>query len=1092
MKHLLSFFLSLALSSLAAQETGQFRHYTTEDGLSQNSVYSIVQDRQGFMWMATQDGLSRFDGYRFEVFHPDAADSNSLSNNSVRCLLVARDGLIWIGTRDGLNVFDPVKKRFSHFFKAKNGLISGNILSLAQDSSGNIWVSSLHEGVSVYNQQKKTFSYFRHDDSNPNSLCGNDVRGMCCDHNGHMWLVTWSNGMSEYDPSSGKWTTFSSGGGPGQLSHPNSRGAICADSKGRIWIGTWGRGLDMWDPSKHEMFSEDRNTPELPQMRSGLVWSVYETRNGHIWFTTAEKGVYDFDPATGHYRNFIHDADDPRSINDNSIWSITEDRSGLIWTGAWQGGVNVYDPRMERFALFRVNPNDSNSLPANVTWTFCTDGAGGIWMGTAAGPVHYDPVTKQFRQPPLDDPDHKVLYKNAPTPRSNIQALCRDGNGNIWMGTAGAGLHCYDPVTKTYDLYMPEENNDASLTGNTVNSLTTDEEGNVWVCCGSSPFQRFDPVRKAFENFPFAKGDSIRPNDGPVCSISGGPGKMIVGLTGGEVFELDVKTRKYTLIWKSPSDVSVTSLCRDKLGSLWIGMGGSGLMFINGKTQTLFTDKDGLPNDFINGIIPGDNGELWLSTNRGICRFDPVKHDVRIFTTEDGLQANEFNQGGAFRSHDGRIWFGGVNGISAFFPDQITPNTSPAAAIITSLTVLNKKIPLDSDITFTKEIRLSWRDYFFSFEFSGLEFTNPERNQYKYMMEGFDDDWVDAGTRRFATYTNLDPGEYTFRVKASNNDGNWDGREARIHIIITPPFWKTKWFYTLCGIFMLLSVVGYIRWRERKLRKEKEVLESKVTERTYELQQEKEKVTAAHKDIRDSINYAQRIQYALLSHDELLKKNLPEHFIFFRPKDVVSGDFYWATQQGPVFWLAVCDSTGHGVPGAFMSLLNISYLNEAIIEKKMTEPGAVFDYVRSRLIENISQDGGKDGMDAILLKIDHEKNTITYAAAHNAPVVIVNGNTLVTETDKMPVGKGERTDHFKTRTLETVPGEMIYLFTDGCADQFGGPAGKKFKEVNLRKNLAEISALPAGEQRSRLEKTFEDWKSHHEQVDDVLVIGVRI
>ncbi|MBI3511047.1 MAG: SpoIIE family protein phosphatase [Bacteroidetes bacterium] len=1086
---LLFLFFCLHLSS---QDKGLFRHYTIEDGLSQNSVFGIVQDKQGFMWMGTLDGVSRFDGNHFTIFRPDPNDSNSISHNSARAMLADREGNIWAGTKNGLNEYDPAKGKFKHYFKSTNGLAGNNILALAQDSSGNIWIGTFKEGISVLDPRTGKFTNYRHDEKNKNSLCGNDVRGICCAPNGHLWIATWSNGVCDFDPKKKSFTSYSDHEGDLRLNSPNSRGAICVDRKGRVWIGTWGRGIDLFDPSTGKMQYEYDSTGPVAGIFSGMVWSIHEDHKGNIWIATAENGLYEVDPSTWTWRNFRNDPNDPWTINDNNVWSVTEDKGGLIWTGGWQGGVNVYDSKLERFGLMKMDPKNNNSLPANTIWSFCSDGASGLWIGTSAGPVHYETATKFFEPPPLDDAIDHTKTIGAPSNRSNIQGMCRDHSGKIWMGTAGTGVHCYDPVTKTYQHWEPASGAPNNLNASTVTDIFCDDNGTVWIAAGYGDFQKYDPSIDGFINIPFEKSDSISPSNCVIGIAQSGPHHLVIGLTGGQVFDLDTKTNKYSLIWKNPNEIGISTIYIDKLGILWIGTAGSGLVYKAGNKIVTVTENDGLPNNVINGIAEGDHGEIWMSTNRGICCFDPAQRSVRTFSTDDGLQGNEFNQNAVFKSGDGRIWFGGVNGMNIFYPKDILPNQTPAPAFITGFSVLNKKYPLTQDILFTSDISLTYLDYFFSFDFAGLEFTNPKKNQFKYMMEGFDADWVDAGTRRFVTYTNLDPGEYTFRVRASNNDGYWGGKEAVIHITISPPFWRTKWFYTLCILSLILGVWLFIRRRERILRKEKEVLEEKVSERTFELQEEKEKVTAAHKDIRDSINYAQRIQYALLAHEELLKNNLAESFILFKPKDIVSGDFYWATLQGEKFYLAICDSTGHGVPGAFMSLLNISYLNEAIIEKKMNEPGKIFDHVRSRLIENISQDGGKDGMDAVLLCIDRKNNSITYAAAHNAPVIVRGQEIIVCETDKMPVGKGEKEIPFATRKLELQKGDALYLYTDGFADQFGGPLGKKFKEANLKKLLQHISSLPVAEQKQKMEEEFENWKKDLEQVDDVLVAGIRV
>lgn len=1074
-----------APSFLSAKDNGRFRHYTTEDGLSQNSVYCMVQDPQDFMWVGTSDGLCRYDGYHFTIFRPDPNDSATISNNIIRCLLVDREGKIWAGTRDGLNCYDPVSGKFTRFY-AKTGdpssLAENVVLALCEDASGDIWAATLGNGISIYQKKTKKFRQLHYSPADPNSICGEDVRGMCTDKNGHVWMATWRSGVCEFDPVKNKRLTYIA---PEQLGYPNTRGAICCDANGKIWIGTWMRGLDCWDPAEKKIYHESDQSAMIPEMKCGMVWSITLDRQGRLLVGTAEQGLVIFDPVSRQYRKFSYDPDDPWALNDKSVWSVRQDRSGQIWAGTWRGGINVLDERIERFDLLRFDSKDSSSLPAATVWSLCGDGARGLWIGTAAGPVHYDPATKIY--------SHQVYCQQnweMPPPNADIQALCHDKNGNTWMGSAGNGVYRYNEAEDKYHHYYPDKKDPHSVGDDIINTLCADEQGRVWVGAGHAPLQRYDPGTDGFISYPFVPADSNA--FGIYCIVPGDKDEMLLGLLTGDVFSFNCKTEKFTRLWKNTTGIGITSIYRDQFGGTWVGTSGSGLVYLKNNSATFFTEKDGLPNNVINGILPGAKDELWLSSNRGLCRFDPISRDIRSYTPADGLQGNEFNQNCAMRSPDGKIWFGGVKGISAFYPREILPNLSETPVVITAFTVLNKPFSLPQDITCTNEISLSYLDYFFSFDFAGLEFTNPLRNHYQYMMEGFDADWVDAGTRRFATYTNLDPGDYVFRVKASNNDGRWGNTVREIHITITPPFWKTKWFYGLCALVLVLSAWGFIRRRERNLRREKQVLETKVAERTSELQLEKEKVTAAHKDIKDSINYAKRIQYALLAHEALLKEELPEHFVLFRPKDIVSGDFYWATRQGNRFYLAVCDSTGHGVPGAFMSLLNISFLNEAIIEKKMEKPGEIFNHVRARLIENISQDGGKDGMDAILLCIDPEARTITYAAAHNAPLIVRGNEVIQLPADKMPVGKGERTESFSTRMLQLLPGDWLYLYTDGLADQFGGPLGKKFKEASLRRLLAEIASGPAEMQQEQLTAHFDNWKGNLEQVDDVLILGMKI
>ncbi|MEI8137976.1 MAG: SpoIIE family protein phosphatase, partial [Bacteroidota bacterium] len=389
-------------------------------------------------------------------------------------------------------------------------------------------------------------------------------------------------------------------------------------------------------------------------------------------------------------------------------------------------------------------------------------------------------------------------------------------------------------------------------------------------------------------------------------------------------------------------------------------------------------------------------------------------------------------------------------------------------------------------------LKLKYNKNNLSFQIAGINLSDPQSVKYSWVLEGFDLKPTPFGKNDQINYTNLPAGEFILKIFAINGLGLKSEKPLEIKIIIVPPFWKTIWFYALVFITTILALVFYIRIREKKLRLTQEILEKTVKERTSEVVNQKHIIEEKQKEIIDSINYAKRIQYTLLAHDEFLKDNLQEHFVYFNPKDIVSGDFYWATKKQNKFYLAVCDSTGHGVPGAFMSLLSIGFLSEAINEKSILEPNKVLDYVRQKLIDNISKEGQKDGFDGILICIDNKKNIITYAAANNTPVLVSEDNIYKLTADKMPVGIGEREQDFQLHTIDVKKGDLLYLYTDGFADQFGGSKGKKFKYKTLNELLFSNYTKTLLEQKEILEESFKGWRGDLEQVDDVCIIGIRI
>jgi serine phosphatase RsbU (regulator of sigma subunit) len=464
------------------------------------------------------------------------------------------------------------------------------------------------------------------------------------------------------------------------------------------------------------------------------------------------------------------------------------------------------------------------------------------------------------------------------------------------------------------------------------------------------------------------------------------------------------------------------------------------------------------------------------------------------------LQGREFIINACYGAPDGKLFFGGLNGFNAFNPDEIEFNTIPPQVVFTDFSVLNKPYALPVSISYLEEITLSYRDYFFSFDFASTDYTNSEKNIYEYKLEGFNENWVNIGNEHQVTFTNLDHGTYNLLVRATNNDRVLCKEPASIRIIIKPPFWKTIWFYTLCILLIIVMIYLYIKNREKKLIKEKQILEEKVEERTTELKEEKFKVELAHKDIKDSINYAKRIQEAILPLRDTISKHLNDYFILYKPKDIVAGDFYWfhhLPQEDSVL-IAAIDCTGHGVPGAFMSMIGNEQLSKIINEKNITQPDLILNElhkgIRMALKQDQMQAETRDGMDLALCKINLKKNVVEYAGAMR-PLWLVRNNELIEiKADKQPIG-GLDADYrkpFTNNEIELQKGDTLYLFTDGFADQFGGEKGKKFMLKNFEKLLQEINSQPLSVQSNILNERIELWKGNHEQVDDILVIGVRI
>jgi ligand-binding sensor domain-containing protein/serine phosphatase RsbU (regulator of sigma subunit) len=1103
-----SLFLLLAFglnTGFLNAQTVSFRHLNIENGLSQNTGNEVVIDHAGFVWIATSDGLNRYDGNNLRIFRHDPADSNSLSENNIRTLFVDSKGFLWIGgVTGGLNRYDPQTGYMRHFPTDEhktNSLNTGNIGCIMEGDDGTIYVGTLGKGIAVIHKDGK-ITALRHSDGNPNSLPNDYVRTLAKDKDGRLWIGQWGVGVTCYDPKSGAFKIYSADGKKGGI-HSNNIRSVFADKEDRLWISTWPTGFDVMD-LQTGLCSPPSLYPNSPYYNSriAMVWKFMEDAEGYTWLATAEEGLFRYDSRTHTYCQYKNNPNDPGSLSDNNVLSVQTDRSGQVWAGTWSAGVNILNPHTLAFGHYQNDPEDTTSVSDNTIWSVNRGKTSGkIWLGTSAGVCEFLPQEKKFRRYKFNTKD-----PNAPHEHTIIQSLCEDVDGNLWIGSNGGGLFEYVMATQKFTMYKASEDSN-TISTQTISALLTDKKGTLWIGTAGGGIDKFIPEEKRFKRYFHREKDSTSLSGNFISSIcENKEGKLWIGTEGQGLSLFDPVTGKSRQFFNDPANPHslssniVFTLFIDKSGLLWIGTS-SGLDYYDGKTFGVFTVRDGLPNDVIYSITEDESDNLWISTNKGIARFNPFAHLLKSFEASDGLQSNEFNQNVVTKLKDGRILMGGVKGLNCFLPSEILENKTVPPVVITRFSVLNKSFPLSKDISYTDEIKLSYKDYFFSIEFAALEFTNPSRNRYKYKMEGFNEEWVDIGNLHSATFTNLDPGEYVFKVAACNNDGVWNEKGCELRILITPPFWRTKWFYALCLIFILIVIYSYIRSREQKLLKEKIVLKQKVEERTQELTREKLKVEIAHKDIKDSINYAKRIQEAILPLNEEIEHAFPDSFVLFKPRDVVSGDFYWFTStDNGVNLIAAADCTGHGVPGAFMSMIGNTLLNDIVRQKGTRQPSEVLNELHTGVRQALQQDRqaaeSRDGMDIALCAFRSLQDgaELEYAGANRSLLIISAGALKEIKADKFPIG-GLQLDEarkFTNHVLKLKKGDLVYIFSDGYPDQFGGEKGKKFMLKHFQNLLLSIRDKTLIDQKAILAETLESWRGELEQVDDILVIGIRV
>ncbi|MEQ8999719.1 MAG: two-component regulator propeller domain-containing protein [Coleofasciculus sp. B1-GNL1-01] len=831
--------LSLATNALAQPSNIQFDRLTIEDGLSASTVFSILQDRQGFMWFATPDGLNQYDGYQFKLYKHNSLDHSSLSDNFVTTIYKDHLETLWIGTKNGgLNKFNKVDETFTHYQydpNHPNSLSQNHILSIYEDQSGILWIGTEGGGLNKFDRETEQFIHYSHDPANPHSLSNNTVTSLYADKQGTLWVGTNGGGLNQFDRESQQFKHYQNEpGNPSSLSD-NHILSIYEDQSGTIWIGTEGGGLNKFDEEMGQ-FIHYRYEPTNPDsLSSNTVGQIYEDQSGVMWIgtgswlgTSGGKGVNTFDRETETFTSYTNNPAKSTSFSDNTCLSIYEDNSGIIWFGTFSGGVNKVDRKKRKFIHYTHEPGNSNSLSENTSvMSIYEDSSGTVWIGTFGGVLEkLDRQTGEFTHYKHEPDTPTSLSDNA------VWSIYEDKGGTLWVGTFGGGLNKFNRATQAFIHYYHDVDNPTSLSNDAVMSIYEDRQGNFWIGTFGGGLNKFDRETGQFTAYRNQPDNPQSLSDNNIWQLyEDKEGRFWIATHNGGLNKFDRKTQQFTRYQYSQdpnslSNNSVLSIYEDQSGILWLGTFGGGLNKFDPDTESFshYSEKDGLANDVVYGILGDDDGNLWLSTNKGLSKFNPKTETFKNYDVRDGLQSNEFNAGAYYRSQTGEMFFGGVNGFNVFYPDQVKDNPYIPSIVITEFKKLNQDIKLDKNISQIQELKLSYKDYVFSLEFAALNYTIPEKNQYAYKLEGFDQDWIQAGTRRYATYTNLDGGTYTFRVKGSNNDGVWNEQGTSIQIIISPPPWETGWAYTLYVLALVSTVFGYVQWRIRAQKRETALL----------------------------------------------------------------------------------------------------------------------------------------------------------------------------------------------------------------------------------------------------------------------------
>lgn len=857
---------------------------STEQGLSQGNIYKIYRDRDGFIWVASEDGLNRFDGYDFRVFKHNQEDGTSISDNiiwsiledregvlwvgtnqgglcrynkeyanfrryihdpdnpksisqnTVKAIFEASDGKMWIGTHWGLNIFDRQEEVFKSFFAGTNasesGLLNNQVFSIIESDAGEIWVGT-GSGISIYSLDGK---HLRNLVDDKNGLVSEgEVTNMLKEENGNIWISVDGKGLYRYDATDENFTCYKQD--PGD---PNSLGnhfirSLVVDTNGILWIGMDGYGFQVFD-AETERFNRALQNSNIEPDQIEKVYELYNDSKGNYWFGSYGHGVFVLNRNGGNFTHFSRIYHDNNSLSNNSILAIKENSDGMIYLGTDGGGINVFNPKDQTFSHIRHDGHHPGSLSTDVVKSLLLDSKGNLWAGTFNFGMDVQwKGNKNFQN---------FNAKNSGLANDHVWALLEDKNQNVWIGTLGAGVRIFDHRTRKINPYKTLFEDDPTISSVNIAALLEDSEGKIWV-----------------------------------------------GTIGHGVCVIDPETnrqKRYSSLETETTSLShneIRYLFESSKNEIWIGTT-YGLNRFDRKSETFrrYFESDGLVNNVIKGIVEDEQGMFWISSNNGVFKFDPETGDVTRFNRSDGLQGREFNYNASIKASDGKIYFGGLNGFNQFDPRLVHSNDNQPGIIFTQFLLFNRPIPISENGPLKKEINrvdrleFNYDEYIFTIEFAADEYYFPKRNQYQYKLEGFEPNWNDVGQSRSATYTNLPPGEYTFMVRASNNSGVWSNKTRKLAIVVNPPWWHTRWAYFLFALTLIMIVIVIVRIRTSYLHAQKIRLKSLVRKRTRELEEKNEQITAQAEELNvfnDTLNAVnENLEKKVIERtNELLDKN---------------------------------------------------------------------------------------------------------------------------------------------------------------------------------------------------------------------------
>lgn len=1022
-------------------QTYFFDNYNTSDGIESSKIFSICQTTDGFIWLGTDVGVTRFDGSEFNSY----TIKNGLGKGEVRVLFEDNKQRLWIGHTDGaITIF--ANNQFSIYSQLP---IKSNITSIAQDQDRAIWVTTYQDGafrIVESNQPGDSIQCHHYTSKDLSDMVFNSF----ISNDGTVYLIT-DIGIKQFDKQNNTFNRFA----PQHLDTYFQFSVLLEDSNNHRWYGTYNGGLYKQNIDSGDITYYDTKNG----LASNWITDILEDEKGNIWIShwdlELRGGLTRISP-NGSMQVF----DNKNGLHDNKIWSIYEDVEGNILIGTTEHGLDIF--KGEKF----ISYNKADGIINNQVHAIYQDMDYNYWFGTNGGISILNTSTNSV----------KSFNQQSNQISNQIRFIKADNDNNIWIGTEDQGVQFYDVTEKRF-VSKPEINSKLPRVSKSIWGLEVDKNNNLWIGTLAGIIKYDINARTYIKTYAQIDGLPSNETNTLFCSSKG---RLWVGSKGGLSHLKNDRFQSLTFEDK----IAPSSITQNSKEQLIIGTEAHGVYIIdNDQISKHYDINDGLFTNNIRSLVVDNLDNIYAGTAIGLNKIIADKNIIVPYSSRDGFVGIESKPNAAYKDATGKLWLGTVNGVSCYNPLlDMKPPALPIAHI-TEMHVNGERINITNDLEFTYDRNN------FKFHYNSISTSQPTSVKYEIKLEGSDSDWQKVGKMKNINY-GLPPGQYNFMIKAINSHGISPDKPTSVSFTILAPIYKRPWFIAIAIVLSVIIILTLVKLRERNLIIEKRILAEKVDERTQELSQANTQLADRNKDITDSIHYARRIQFAILPADIPFNHT----FIFFQPKDIVSGDFYWANSHMGKEFLAVVDCTGHGVPGAFMSFIGHTSLNKIIIENGISKPSEILNQLNKEVSDNLHQkdddDAVNDGMDLSLICYDPKTRVLEYAGAYNPLWIIRDNELLETKANRFSIGRSyDQIKEFTNHQIAIQPNDCIYLFTDGYADQFGGPNGKKFKGAALKKLLLKNHQLNPKEQHMALYKNLLSWKGDLEQIDDILVVG---